>query len=40
MFLTFANESKTGFENREWNYPNRKWNYFFYFLNFDQKNFY
>merc|ERR1712240_90358 len=28
MFLSFNNDSKTGFENRKWNYPNRKWNYF------------
>ena len=37
MFLTFTNESKTGFENRKWNDPNRKWNYFSYFLISDQK---
>ena len=30
MFLTFTNESKTGFENR-------KWNYFSYFLTSNQK---
>ena len=28
MFLSFNNDTKTGFENRKWNYPNRKWNYF------------
>ena len=36
-FLTFNNESKTGFENRKWNHPNRKWNYFSYSLTSDQK---
>ena len=30
MFITFNNDTKTGFENR-------KWNYFSYFLNFDRK---
>ena len=40
MFLTFTNESKTGFENRKWNYLNRKWNYFSYFKNSDQKTFF
>ena len=37
MFLTYTNESKTGFGNRKWNYPNRKWNYFSYFLSSNQK---
>ena len=32
MFVTFTNESKTGFENGKWNYSNGKWNYFYYFL--------
>ena len=32
-FLTFKNESKTGFENRKWNYPNRKWNIIVLLLN-------
>ena len=27
MFLSFDNDTKTGFENRKWNYLNRKWNY-------------
>ena len=40
MFLNFANEFKTGFENRKWNYLKRKWNYFSYFLNFESKNFF
>ena len=31
MFLTFTNESKTGFKNR-------KWNYFSYILTSDRKN--
>ena len=33
MFVTFTNESKTGFENR-------KWNYFSYFLSSNKKVFY
>ena len=37
MFLNFANEFKTGFENRKWNYINRKWNYFSTFQASDQK---
>ena len=36
-FITFQNESKTGFENRKWNHSNRKWNYFSYFLISDPK---
>ena len=42
MFLTYTSESKTGFENRKWNYPNRKRIYFSYFVTSDQKvsNFY
>ena len=46
MFLTYTSESKTDFENRNWNYfdnaakigfKNRKENYFFYFLSSNQK---
>ena len=37
MFLSFNNDTRTGSENRKWNYPNRKWNYFSYFLTSDQK---
>ena len=36
-FVTFKNESKTGFENRKWNYLNRKWNYFSYFVTSNHK---
>ena len=32
MFLSFNNDTKTGFENRKCNYPNRKWKYFSHFL--------
>ena len=37
MFLNFANDFKTGFENRKLNYLNRKWNYFSYFVTSNQK---
>ena len=37
MFLNFANEFKTGFENRKWNYLNWKWNYFSHFQTLDTK---
>ena len=40
IFLNFANEFKTGFENRKWNYLNRKWNYFSYFLTSNQKTYF
>ena len=40
IFLTSTKESKTGLENRKWNYPNRKWNYFSYFLSSKKKTFY
>ena len=39
-FLTFKNESKTGFENRKYNYLNRKWKYFSYFLTSNQKTYF
>ena len=46
MFLTYTSESKTDFENSNWNYfdnaakigfKNRRENYFFYFLSSNQK---
>ena len=37
MFLTFTNESKTGFVNSKWNYSDRRWNYFTNSLSSNQK---
>ena len=34
MFLNFANEFKTGFENRKWNYLKQEMELFFLFTDF------
>ena len=40
MFLNFANEFKTGFENRKWNYPNKKMELFLLLPDLQSKNFF